>query len=133
MFIFMTNDDGNNLRFFLPRYEMTFAVSGGFLHCKEIAGYQLKLQQQIDNTLRGVEMYLLLELSSGNDNIIIFPMGKVVRELPGRVHIELEDNCDKKLLWYKYRFHPRFHYIETRQVSPLVFDFGCSVTCRETI
>jgi hypothetical protein len=37
----VTNDDGNNLRFFLPRYKMTFAVSGGFLHCKEIAGYQL--------------------------------------------------------------------------------------------
>jgi hypothetical protein len=37
----VTNDDGNNLRFFLPRYEMTFAVGGGFLHCKEIAGYQL--------------------------------------------------------------------------------------------
>jgi hypothetical protein len=78
-------------------------------------------------------MYLLLEQSSGNDNIIIFPMGKVVRELPGQVHIELEDNCNKKLLWYQYRFHPRFHYIDTRQVSPLVFDFGCGVTCRETI
>jgi hypothetical protein len=114
----VTNDEGMNLRFFFPRYELTFAVIDGFLHCKEIAGYRLRPQQQIDDTLRGVEMYLLLEQSSGDDNIIIFPKGKVVRESPGRVHIELKDNFDEKLLWYQYRFHPRFHFIETRQVSP---------------
>lgn len=114
----VTDDDGKNLRFVFPRYELTFAVSDGFLHCREIAGYQLRPQQQIDGTLRGVEMYLLLEQIIGDDNIIIFPKGKVVRESPWRVHVELNDKCDEKLIWHQYRFHPRFHFIETKQVSP---------------
>jgi hypothetical protein len=114
----VTDDDGKKLRFVFPRYELTFAVSDGFLHCKEIAGYQLSPQQQIDGTLRGVKMYLLLEQIIGDDNIIIFPKGEVVRESPWRVQVEINDKCDEKLLWHQYRFHPRFHFIETKQVGP---------------
>ncbi len=116
------------MRFFLPRYELTFTVADGVLHCREIAGYQLCSQQQIDNTLRGVEKYMLLEESKTRDKIIVFPKGKVVRESSGQVHIEVKDNCDEKLLWYQYKFHPRFRYIVTRQVSHLLPDFFCSYT-----
>ncbi|KAL3776350.1 hypothetical protein ACHAW5_003524 [Stephanodiscus triporus] len=110
----LTDSDGKNLRFFFPRYELTFLVHDGVLRCKEIAGYLLRPQQQIDKTLLGIEMYLLLKESCGKDEIIIFPKGKVVRT--EQVHIELKDDCDAKFLWCQYRFHPRFHYIETRQL-----------------
>ena len=119
---------GKNVRFFLPRYELTFTVADGVLRCREIAGYQLCSQQQIDNTLRGVEKCKLLEESKTRDKIIVFPEGKVVRESSGQVHIEVKDNCDEKLLWYQYKFHPRFRYIVTRQVSHLLPDLFCSYT-----
>ena len=116
----LVDADGNNLRFYLPRYGLTFAVSNGILHCKELKGHRLGPNQQIAGTLRGFEMYLLLEKSSGDEKIIIFPKGNVVRKSTGRVHIELQDDCDEKILWYRYRFHPRFHYIEARQVCPCI-------------
>jgi hypothetical protein len=119
---------GKNVRFILPRYGLRFVVADGVLHCQEIAGYRLCPQQQIHDTLKGVEKYLLLEESKTGDKMIVFPKGKVVRESPGQVNIEVKDNCDEKLLWYQYKFHPRFRYIETRQVSHIVHPFFAAIS-----
>ena len=114
-------DEKDVLRFFCPRYKLTFELNQGVLHCREIAGYQLMHQQQLPGTLRGVNMYLLLEeFENGSGKLIIFPKGKVVRRGRGDVSLEVNDDCKEQLMWYQYTFHPRFQYIETHQVSMLL-------------
>ena len=108
----------SEFKFYLPRYKLTFRLlPGGVLKCNEIAGYQLLSQQQTDDTLRGVSRYLLLEKSTGiGPDLIIFPAGEVERKSLGVVDINISKDCDAELIWYQYEFHPRFKYLETKQV-----------------
>ena len=98
-YIHLLIDAEQTLRFFCPRYELTFELNEGALFCKEIAGYQLGTSQQHDRTLRGINMYLLLEEVHGSGKMIIFPNGNVTRKLPGQISIEVKDDCDEQLMW----------------------------------
>ncbi|KAL3804145.1 hypothetical protein HJC23_013664 [Cyclotella cryptica] len=104
------------LKFYLPRFKMTFELREGVLHCQEVSGYQLMIHQQTDETLRGVKTYLLLENSrGGREKIILFPEGQIRRKSHELVDITVPSDCDAELLWYQYEFHPRFKFIETKQ------------------
>lgn len=106
------------LKFYFPRYKMTFEHCQGVLHCHEIAGYQLMEQQQTDEILRGTKTYLLLKTHcDGDKKLIVFPEGRIVRKSPSQVDINVTNDCDAELLWYQYEFHPRFKFIETKQVN----------------
>jgi len=105
----------NELSFFCPRYNLTFTLLQGVLCCREIAGYQLMRYQQSDKVFRGITKYLILTESKGNGMLIIFPKGEVVRKSPGCIDIEVKDDFNEQVMWYQYKFHPRFKYLENKQ------------------
>jgi hypothetical protein len=110
----------SSIKFYLPRYKLTLQLSGEELICKEISGYILKEQQQTDDVFRGCSKYLLLEKSSGiGPDLIVYPEGDIVRDSQGVVDVKVKDDCDADLLWYQYEFHPRFNFVETKQVCTL--------------
>jgi hypothetical protein len=108
----------DKLKFYFPRYKMTFEHCQGVIHCQEVAGYQLTEQQQTDEILRGTKTYLLLKkYRDDGPKLIVFPEGQIVRKSHEKVDINVTGNCDAELLWYQYEFHPRFKFIETKQVN----------------
>lgn len=109
----------NELKFYFSRYKLTFKLhANSVLKCHEIAGYQLLARQQIDDTFRGFSRYLLLGKCDGvGPKLIVVPVGQVERKSIGAVNINVPEDCDAELMWYRYEFHRRFKYIETKQVG----------------
>lgn len=107
----------NKMKFYFPRFKMTFELCQGVLKCQEITGYQLIPHLQTGDTLRGTSRYLLLENTNlFGHQMIVFPQGLVERTSTGIVDIRVITDCDAELLWYQYEFHSRFKFLETKQV-----------------
>ena len=102
----------SQLRFFLPRYNLTFESKSGALHCQEIVGYKLLPEQYVNETFRGIRQYLVLgrdDRKAGKaSKTIIFPQGVVRRAGHGVVSISTMEECSASLNYYQYKIHHRF-------------------------
>jgi len=107
----------SQLRFFLPRYNLTFQSRNGALHCQEIVGYKLLPEQYVNGTFRGIMQYLVLgrDVGKSSKTVILFPQGVVRRVSHGAVCISTMEACSASLNYYQYIIHHRFGYFEAKQ------------------
>ncbi|KAL7472894.1 hypothetical protein ACHAXS_014340 [Conticribra weissflogii] len=114
-----TSVNPSEIKFHFPRYKLTFHFDPVrcALFCHEISGYKLAKQQQIEITLRGTTTYLVLEKEGSREpqRLLISPKGIVVREPNGNVSIQSIEDCDAEQTFFKFNFHHRFDYLETKQ------------------
>ena len=113
----LVEPSNNKMKFYFPRFQLTLELCQGVLKCQEITGYQLSNCVQTSDTLRGISRYLLLEKTTcSGHKMMVFPAGLVERMSTGIVDIRVATGYDAELLWYQYEFHPRFQFLETKQV-----------------
>ena len=91
------------LRFWLPRYKLTFTQSAKTVRSLEFEGFELHDSQILDGTLYGVTSYLILKHPDSRTKVIA-PSGKILPN--GKVHIS--SDWRKGCGYFIYDVHQRF-------------------------
>ena len=104
----------------LPRFQLQFQRNkdSSVIYSLDYTGYNLSPCQQFNDTLIGLNRYLLLENKSEGFNQlkVIIPDGKVIKCKDGVV-VTGEERYDAEWGFHTYDVHPRFNYLQARSTG----------------
>ena len=111
-------DKAGTLLFELPRFGISFELVEGALHSRDFLGFALAQEQQLPDALHGLQQYLILEKSEGDQVLskMIFPMG-VVTAVSANVVIVGRTECDAPRKLHACDICPRFGTIKAPSIE----------------
>lgn len=118
--VLSTETDGKErIKFEFVRFGLTFEVKEGELVCLEIAGYKLANKQQLTDTLRGFDCYLMLRhIQKEEDQLLLVPCASVITKGSGRTELSFcQDDCASHRTWHQYHVHQRFKYLVAHSIT----------------
>eukprot|EP00961_Rhodomonas_salina_P257696 3482550-Rhodomonas_salina.2 len=108
---------------------MDLVLSAGSFTCQTYDGYNVKMCQQLRDTMFGFTSYLLLQLQNPDNNIkdqsrqlVLVPRGQVTAEHAQSGHgckytMKTSQRPDAELTFFTYEVHPRFQHLQAASVE----------------